>query len=301
MRDIMIELAYLELEHVKNECAREMKHFKDSLLLEHHLKQTNFITEAQCISVSNRKIQSLNEANLETFKQSFAKFSQTIQAMVQKFMQYSGSIMEKNKAYLINMKNAILTPTKGENMPIEMRNYPEGIRRITTNFPPFDAVKMRIRTPGDPNACKLEVQKIIMPTYTNSNVEFKEYCKAYFQGGSNKISTNINAINMQGVYNYCANFQNIMNTINGNITTVQSIEKFVANLGNNAGQMTAANAAIQAQNASADISIGYSSITEAPNQDNGRMVIDKSKNNAAVPNQPQQQHAVVQQQTGGCY
>ena len=297
MRDIMTELAYLELYHEQIEANRKLDSFKKKLITESKLKSSNTIyTESQFIDAMKYNMEVLNEEDVNTFKQNFAKFTQAVQNMLQRFMDYSNKMMAKNKEYLARMKDAITTPNKGENIPIEMRNYPEGIKRIKMNLPTFEAVKSRITNPGDKNMCIQEMQKALMPSYTNANIDFKEHCKIFFQGSKNKISTNINNINMDGVYQYCANFQAIINSINNNINAVQSVAKYVEKMGANAGQITTPNAAIQAQNASAIIG-GYSHILEAPDQqDNGRISIDKSQNTNAVPSQPAQVQQAVQQQ-----
>ena len=160
------------------------------------------------------KIKAIREADEEATKSTFEKFTNLIKTMVGKFTTYSEKQILKHKPFLTDMKDKILAKVNGESIPIEMRNYSAGINNIKNfTLPTFDSVKDKVKNPGDKNECEKEMRALLLPKYNDPSKDFKDFAKAYFQGGDAKIKTNINALNFMDIYNYCDKFQDIEKAI----------------------------------------------------------------------------------------
>ena len=150
-------------------------------------------------------IKSINETNQEAVKQKTDSFLNMVKKMANHFLTFAKKQMGKSKNYLQNKKEDILRKKPGENIPIEMRNYGAGIKNImTSQMPQFDAIKNTL--PGDKVACENTLKQKFIPTYNNFNADFKQWCIAYFEGGSQKVKTNINALNMNEIYSFVTTY-----------------------------------------------------------------------------------------------
>ena len=261
----------------------------------------------------NKNIVAVQEANADQINKTFANFSVSIKKMAAQFTEFTNKQILKYKPYITNMKDQILAKVQGENMPIEMRNYPTGVTNIKNfRLPPFESIKGQIKTPGDKNACEAEMKQLLMPSYKDANVDFSQFCKTYFMGGEQKIKTNINALNMHDLHDYCANYANIQRAITDDTTALEKLqasanqtanqEKQVENqekaaqaaAGNNNGQQPKQEATSIRAMAANNMAIINSIINEdgptPPQQnpaqnaqggkpaDDGKMTIDKSQN-----------------------
>lgn len=170
------------------------------------------------------KIKAIREADEQATKSTFEKFSNLIKTMIGKFTTYSEKQILKHKPFLTDMKDKILAKVNGETLPIEMRNYSAGINNIKNfKLPTFDSVKGRIKNSGDKNECEKEMRVLLLPKYTDPSKDFKDFAKAYFQGGDAKIKTNINALNFMDIYNYCDKFQEIEKAITADADVLAKI------------------------------------------------------------------------------
>ena len=171
------------------------------------------------------KINAIKEADEQATKTAFEKFSNLIKTMIGKFTDYSEKQILKYKPFLNDMKDKILAKVNGENLPIEMRNYAAGINNIKNyRLPTFDSIKDKIKSPEDKAACEKEMRVLLLPKYTDPSKDFKDFAKAYFQGGDAKIKTNINALNFMDIYNYCDNFQDVEKTITADADVLSKID-----------------------------------------------------------------------------
>ena len=205
----------------------------------------------------NNNLEVLNELAMEQIAAVFEKFIAAIKNMVSKFVSFAKEQMGKQKQYLIGFKDKILGKPK-KDIPIEMKKYSTGIARISrVRIPEYEAAKAKIKTPGDKNACEIEMKRIMIPAYTNANVDFKDFCKSYFQGGNEVVNTNINEIDMNKVYNYCTNFGKTMGLIQRDANMISKMRNVIKKLVLNKqavptnqqnGQMQAASGVMPQQN-----------------------------------------------------
>lgn len=173
----------------------------------------------------NHNIAAVHEADADAINKSFTTFATIIKNMGAKFIDYTNKQILKHKPYLTNMKDSILAKVQGENVPIEMRDYATGVNNIKNfRLPSFDSVKTKIKAPGDKNTCELEMKQLIIPAYKDANQDFSQFCKAYFMGGEKTIKTNINALNMNDLYNFCAEYQQIQQAITEDTTMLANLQ-----------------------------------------------------------------------------
>lgn len=185
-----------------------------------------FITTAPTINF-------MNEAdNAASTQKTSSNIADIIKTIVTKFVNYSNNKINSNKEYLSTMKDKIIAKVQGENVPIEMRDYTKGTANIK-NFKlvPFESIQSKITTPGDKTACEAQMKSILLPAYTDQNVDFRQFCKSYFMGGDTINKTNINSLNMQDIYDYCANFNAIENDI---VVNMNSLTRLASTANQNA-------------------------------------------------------------------
>lgn len=209
------------------------------------------------------------EADEEGMKTTSNSISLLIKSILKKFVDYSAKKIADNKQYLTDMKDSIVAKVQGENIPIEMRDYVKGTANIK-NFKliPFETAKTKVKTPGEKSACEAELKTILLPAYTDLNVDFRQFCKSYFMGGDATIKTNINSLNMEDIHEYCSNFQNIENAIvedMNSLTRLASVANQTASAihQNNAKEKQEKNAAAQAKQQQSQNSATESAITMA--------------------------------------
>lgn len=180
----------------------------------------------------------LLEADQNKINDAYNKFTQIVKNMYSKFVDFSTKQQLKVSNYLSTKKDAILAKVNGENIPIEMRNYATGIHNIQSfQIPPYDSIAKDL--PNDKVSCENAIKQKIMPQYKDFNVDFKQFCISFFEGGDTKINTNINALNMNDLYNYCNAYkENIVSTIQRDFNTMQNLKASANKVGNDAAQAT---------------------------------------------------------------
>lgn len=160
------------------------------------------------------QIRALQEADAEAIKKAGLNFSDLIKKMVDKFISFSQQQITKSKPYLTNMKQQILAKLQGENVPIEMRDYSTGVKRITNfKLPPLDSIRGKFKDTLNSDAVEQQMRHELLPEYTDDNIDFATYAQAYFLGGEKKLNTNINALDMQAIYDYCDRYEAIYKEI----------------------------------------------------------------------------------------
>ena len=182
-------------------------------------------------SSTRESIQSIDEVNQNAIKNKSEGFLMMIKRIAQKFIAYAKKQMSQSKNYLLNNKENILKKKPGENIPIEMRNYGTGIKNIMSSvMPQFEAIKDSL--PGDKVACENALKQKFVPAYNDFNIDFKQWCIAYFEGGSQKVKTNINALNMNEIYTFVSTYDTrILPLIQRDINMVQQLGNSAAKIG----------------------------------------------------------------------
>lgn len=179
----------------------------------------------------HESIESIDEVSQNAVKSKSERFIMMIKRMAQKFIAYAKKQMGQSKNYLLNNKESILKKKPGENIPIEMRNYGTGIKHIMTSvMPQFESIKDSL--PGDKVACENALKQKFVPAYNDFNIDFKQWCIAYFEGGSQKVKTNINALNMNEIYTFVSTYDTrILPLIQRDMNILQQLGNSAAKIG----------------------------------------------------------------------
>ena len=247
-----------------------------------------------------RQIRALQEADSEAIKKSGINFSALIKKMVDKFISFSQQQISKTKPYLTNMKQQILAKVQGENVPIEMRDYATGVNRIKNfKLPPLDSIKGKFKDTTKLDAVEQQMRHELLPEYKDDNIDFGTYAQAYFLGGEKKLNTNLNALNMEAIFDYCDRYEGIYKMIEADGRALERLAQNAAKAANdakatenqakadaNAQGQTAQNNPQQgqtAQNASAKLWTMGQNIIESIN-----MIINEGDAKPADGGQPQQ-------------
>lgn len=182
-----------------------------------------------------RQIRALQEADSEAIKKSGINFSALIKKMVDKFISFSQQQISKTKPYLTNMKQQILAKVQGENVPIEMRDYATGVNRIKNfKLPPLDSIKGKFKDTTKLDAVEQQMRHELLPEYKDDNIDFGTYAQAYFLGGEKKLNTNLNALNMEAIYDYCDRYEGIYKMIEADGRALERLAQNAAKAANDA-------------------------------------------------------------------
>lgn len=247
-----------------------------------------------------RQIRALQEADAEAIKKAGINFSGLIKKMVDKFIAFSQQQITKTKPYLTNMKQQILAKVQGENVPIEMRDYATGVNRIKNfKLPPLDSIKGKFKDTSKLDVVEQQMRHELLPEYKDDNIDFGTYAQAYFLGGEKKLNTNLNALNMEAIFDYCDRYDAIYKMIEADGRALERLAQNAAKAANdakaaenqakadaNAQGQTAQNNPQQgqtAQNASANLWTMGQNIIESIN-----MIIREDGEEKQTGTQPQQ-------------
>lgn len=200
-----------------------------------------------------RQIRALQEADAEAIKKAGINFSGLIKKMVDKFIAFSQQQITKTKPYLTNMKQQILAKVQGENVPIEMRDYATGVNRIKNfKLPPLDSIKGKFKDTSKLDAVEQQMRHELLPEYKDDNIDFGTYAQAYFLGGEKKLNTNLNALNMEAIFDYCDRYDAIYKMIEADGRALERLAQNAAKAANDAKaaeNQAKADANAQGQNA----------------------------------------------------
>ena len=182
-----------------------------------------------------RQIRALQEADAEAIKKAGINFSGLIKKMVDKFIAFSQQQITKTKPYLTNMKQQILAKVQGENVPIEMRDYATGVNRIKNfKLPPLDSIKGKFKDTSKLEAVEQQMRHELLPEYKDDNIDFGTYAQAYFLGGEKKLNTNLNALNMEAIFDYCDRYDAIYKMIEADGRALERLAQNAAKAANDA-------------------------------------------------------------------
>ena len=182
-----------------------------------------------------RQIRALQEADAEAIKKAGINFSGLIKNMVDKFIAFSQQQITKTKPYLTNMKQQILAKLQGEDVPIEMRDYTTGVNRIKNfRLPPLESIKGKFKDTTNPDTVEQQMRHELLPEYKDDNIDFGTYAQAYFLGGEKKLNTNINALDMQAIFDYCDRYEAIYKEIEADGRALERLSQDSAKAANDA-------------------------------------------------------------------
>lgn len=241
-----------------------------------------------------RQIRALQEADAEAIKKAGINFSGLIKSMVDKFISFSQQQIVKTKPYLTNMKQQILAKIQGEDVPIEMRDYTTGVNRIKNfKLSPLESIKGKFKDTTNPDTVEQQMRHELLPDYKDDSIDFGTYAQAYFLGGEKKLNTNINALDMQAIFDYCDRYEAIYKEIEADGRALERLSQDSAKAANdaqavenqakadaNAQGKTAQNNPT-AQNASANLWTMGQNIIESIN-----MIINEDETKPAGTNPP---------------
>jgi len=152
---------------------------------------------------SYKKLDSIHEAVGDKIRSLWDKFIAFLNRIWAKFVEFTNKMIASEKDYLEKYKEIILNK-KPADVDLEMRPYDEGIRRLVSNpIPAFSTVKKDI--PLD--SADISFKTLLIKDYTDANKDFKGYAVAYFEGGEEKKTTNLQNLHMTDLYNYCHDFE----------------------------------------------------------------------------------------------
>lgn len=144
------------------------------------------------------------------------KFIAFINRVWAKFMDYANRVIQSDKGYLEKYKEVILNKAPND-VDIQMRNYANGIHNMTqVMIPPFIGVQDKMPT----DSADASFKQQLIPAYKDLNQDWSSFCTAYFQGGPDKIDTNLKQLNMTDLYNYCHDYSKIEAVIKKDQTTI---------------------------------------------------------------------------------
>ena len=182
-----------------------------------------------------RQIRALQEADAEAIKKAGINFSGLIKKMVDKFISFSQQQITKTKPYLTNMKQQILAKLQGEDVPIEMRDYTTGVNRIKNfKLPPLESIKGKFKDTTNPDTVEQQMRHELLPDYKDDSIDFGTYAQAYFLGGEKKLNTNINALDMQAIFDYCDRYEAIYKEIEADGRSLERLSQDTAKAANDA-------------------------------------------------------------------
>lgn len=177
-----------------------------------NMEQKHFVNECIALSESNiSELKSINEDLTMDKKEKFEKFRKIMKNIINKFTEKMGSFANRDKKYLEEHKDTILTKTVEKPYTINnMPTYSLGIKNINSWQQPNYNIKDLV------SLSKEDIQKKVINTY-DGNGEFSEFAKRYFlcNNTDNKdiLSTN-DEVDMKKLYEYCINMPNDVKRIN---------------------------------------------------------------------------------------
>ena len=159
--------------------------------------------------VSLDKLFAIREDVGDKIRNLWDKFIAFINRVWAKFMDYTNRVIQTDKGYLEQYKETILNKQPND-VDIQMRNYAAGIHNMTNlRIPPFIVEQETISVDDD-----IAFKKKLIPAYKDGNQDWSSWLVAYFQGGEEKVATNLRQLNMTDLYNYCHDYKKIEDAIN---------------------------------------------------------------------------------------
>ena len=189
----------------------------------------------------------INQIILEEFNNTdtMNKLTQVFTNMTNKFVEYTKKQIQNkhNEIYLKAIQPKVTEIAKGKNIPLEMLDYEKGIANIDNINNLFSKFQQNLYDQvkaDNKDACIANIQKALFNDFNpQGNIKFDQFCLNYFQGGigtAQKLNTNVNALKMDQIVNWCLNFPQKLSQANHDKDTILAlIGKSVQGVGNMQG------------------------------------------------------------------
>ena len=196
--------------------------------LQDRLKQTIqeamiLVDESLSYEDKTYKLQSLNEGLGDSLSDAWDKFKAFLNKIWLKFNEFISRTVNSDRAYLTKYKEIIQKREyKVEGISIE-DDYHVGITRISQYMMYTPSVGDLDQFPGESNDQNLDiVRKKVFPSY-QGGIEFADFCKTYFLGGTGKAKElNGAEVNLNEMYSFCYNYEKITKVLNKNKVTLDN-------------------------------------------------------------------------------
>jgi hypothetical protein len=180
--------------------------------LERYVRECTIIAEGKDIV---GQIQIFNEGVGDKIKEKWAQFKAFIQKVFGKFLESMNKVMNTDVGYLEKYKDIILKKRLKDDTTFTMTDYEIGLRRLSsTSVPIFNYASLK------PKLASADVYRKELIKEYDGKVEFPDYAKAYFMGGSEEKEIQPAALNMTDIYNFCHDKQKLISQIEKDQKTI---------------------------------------------------------------------------------
>ena len=209
----------------------------EKLLTDCCIREAMIIAEG--VNVEDR-LESLHEGVVESIINFLKKVKDTIVLYFNKFSQWFDKYTASTKTYLEKYKDLITKNKLAGFEPVEIQDYETGMKRLKeqldltelenkvnaiANAKPTNAsaeaggntnnANDEDLTEENETAIYQALIKDYNPKDKNGNVSFDDFCKNYFLGGEETISKDPDAFNVQEMYNFCYNTNDLIEVLKG--------------------------------------------------------------------------------------
>lgn len=155
-----------------------------------------------------QQISVLNESVGDKLTGLWDKFKTLISKIWNKFIEMITRVCSSDQSYLNKYKEIILKNKLKFTFTVK-GDYAVGMRRLANAITPIINGALYDQLPNsteDENGVN-KFRKKLVPDYTDTKIEFTEFCKQYFVGGDDEKTYDADNINMTDVWNYLYNYQ----------------------------------------------------------------------------------------------
>ena len=207
----------------------------EKLLTDCCIREAMIIAEG--VNVEDR-LESLHEGVVESIINFLKKVKDNIVLYFNKFSQWFDKYTASTKTYLEKYKDLITKNKLAGFEPVEIQDYETGMKRLKeqldltelekkvneiANYKPANApaeaggntnnANDEDLTEENETAIYQALIKDYKPKDKNGNVSFDDFCKNYFLGGEETISKDPDAFNVQEMYNFCYNTNDLIEVL----------------------------------------------------------------------------------------
>ena len=201
---------------------------------------------AEGVNVEDR-LETLHEGVVTSIVAFLKKVKDNIVLYFNKFSHWIDKYTASTKTYLEKYKDLITKNKLAGFEPVEIQNYDEGIKRIKVTFDVsgLDTLISNIANNNsavstdangkqldngeiNEDAADLEIYKAILPDFNGKNkngdeISFDDFCKDYFLGGEETITKDPDSFNVQSMYDYCYNTEDLVEVLKSDQSKASSI------------------------------------------------------------------------------
>ena len=186
--------------------------------MKRNIQEALIITDdSMSVSERQQRLYAFQEGVGDTLSDAWEKFKAFINKIWLKFTEFLTRNLNTDKAYLDKYKEIILRRRyQVTGLSID-DNYQVGVLRIRQYNMMTPSIGDVESFPTENNDANLNiVRKKVFPAY-NPGVDFTDFCKTYFLGGTGKTMELTDGLNMQELWDFCYNFNTkTLNVLNKN-------------------------------------------------------------------------------------